>query len=135
MKIANVNKRNDSKTRSINDVSATGPIVGATALSVNIMSNVRYWMAKAITTVAVSRRPMGGIIRLTGIMSGEVIRRMPCAIGLRKSALSHGNQKRNNITSRNSCARVLMIKISAGFIDRKSLPVRRPFVLQPQLRL
>jgi hypothetical protein len=28
-----------------------------------------------------------------------------------------------------------MIKISAGFIDRKSLPVRRPFVLQPQLRL
>ena len=42
MKIANVNKRNDNKTRSINDVSATGPIVGVTELSVKIMSKVRY---------------------------------------------------------------------------------------------
>ena len=59
---------------------------------------------------------MDGMMRLTGMTSGEVMRSIHCAIGFRKSARKNGSQKRNSMTNSNSCAKVLMRNISAGFI-------------------
>jgi hypothetical protein len=70
-------------------------------------------MINATNIVAVSSRPKDGTMRRTGMTSGDVKRRMPCASGLRKSARNHGIQKRSDNTSRYKLVMVLIMKTRA----------------------